>query len=104
LFPALLNTGYVELSCNLTIQVSVFQAYAAAGTVNQIYANILLMLLRPSQACGHPLLVKGFNSESVEKDSAEMAKQLPREMVADLLNRLETSFVRSVSCMQCEFP
>ena len=97
-FPALLNTGYVELSCILTIQVSVFQAYAAAGTVNQNYADILLMLLRPSQACGHPLLVKGFNSESVEKDSAEMAKQLPREMVVDLLNRLETSFAPCHVC------
>lgn len=73
---------------------SKFKAYAAAGTVNQNYANILLMLLRLRQACDHPLLVKGFNSESVEKDSAEMANQLPREMVVDLLNRLTSALCR----------
>ncbi|KAJ6915661.1 LOW QUALITY PROTEIN: helicase-like transcription factor CHR28 [Populus alba x Populus x berolinensis] len=70
---------------------SKFKAYAAAGTVNQNYANILLMLLRLRQACDHPLLVKGFNSESVEKDSAEMANQIPREMVVDLLDRLTSA-------------
>ncbi|KAJ6678881.1 HELICASE-LIKE TRANSCRIPTION FACTOR CHR28 [Salix viminalis] len=73
---------------------SKFKAYAAAGTVNQNYANILLMLLRLRQACDHPLLVKGFNSESVEKDSTEMANQLPREMVVDLLNRLTSALCR----------
>ncbi|KAI9390799.1 hypothetical protein POPTR_007G000700v4 [Populus trichocarpa] len=78
---------------------SKFKAYAAAGTVNQNYANILLMLLRLRQACDHPLLVKGFNSESVEKDSAEMANQLPREMVVDLLNR-----VTSALCRVCNDP
>jgi SNF2 family DNA or RNA helicase len=62
--------------------------------VNQNYANILLMLLRLRQACDHPLLVKGFNSESVEKDSAEMANQLPREMVVDLLNRVTSALCR----------
>ncbi|KAJ6739798.1 TRANSCRIPTION TERMINATION FACTOR 2-RELATED [Salix purpurea] len=73
---------------------SKFKAYAAAGTVNQNYANILLMLLRLRQACDHPLLVKGFNSESVEKDSTKMANQLPREMVVDLLNRLTSALCR----------
>jgi hypothetical protein len=52
------------------------------------------MLLRLRQACDHPLLVKGFNSESVEKDSAEMANQLPREMVVDLLNRVTSALCR----------
>ncbi|CAN1812448.1 Helicase-like transcription factor CHR28 [Linum perenne] len=70
---------------------SKFKAYAAAGTVNQNYANILLMLLRLRQACDHPLLVKGFNSDSVQKVSVEMAKRLPKEMVMDLLSRLTTS-------------
>lgn len=67
--------------------------------MNQNYANILLMLLRLRQACDHPLLVKGFNSESVEKDSAEMANQLPREMVVDLLNRLTSAL-----CHVCNDP
>ncbi|KAG2315951.1 hypothetical protein Bca52824_019073 [Brassica carinata] len=39
---------------------SQFKAYADAGTLNQNYANILLMLLRLRQACDHPQLVKGF--------------------------------------------
>lgn len=67
------------------------QAYAAAGTVNQNYANILLMLLRLRQACDHPLLVKGFGSDCVGKDSVDMAKNLTRDMILDLLDLLETS-------------
>lgn len=74
------------------------QAYAQAGTVSQNYANILLMLLRLRQACDHPLLVEGFNSDSVGKLSEEMAKRLPRDMLIDLLNRLETS---SNICLVC---
>ncbi|CAN0888209.1 Helicase-like transcription factor CHR28 [Linum grandiflorum] len=70
---------------------SKFKAYAAAGTVSQNYANILLMLLRLRQACDHPVLVKGFNSDSVQKVSVDMAKKLPKEMVMDLLSRLTTS-------------
>ncbi|XP_039035294.1 helicase-like transcription factor CHR28 [Hibiscus syriacus] len=71
--------------------------YAANGTVNQNYANILLMVLRLRQACDHPLLVKGFNldsiqnSDSVGQVSVEMAKRLPREMLINLANCLETS-------------
>ncbi|KZV41094.1 hypothetical protein F511_14070 [Dorcoceras hygrometricum] len=65
-----------------------FKAYAAAGTVNQNYANILLMLLRLRQACDHPLLVKGFRHDPVEKVSSEMAESLPRELL-DNLNLME---------------
>lgn len=67
------------------------QAYAAAGTVNQNYANILLMLLRLRQACDHPILVKGYDSDFVGKDSVEMAMMLPKDMLVNLLNLLETS-------------
>ena len=67
------------------------QAYAAAGTVNQNYANILLMLLRLRQACDHPLLVKGYDSDSVGKDSVATASTLSREMLIELLNALESS-------------
>lgn len=80
------------------------QAYAAAGTVNQNYANILLMLLRLRQACDHPLLVKGYksdsiqNSDSVGQVSVEMATTLPREMLINLLNCLETSFAICLVC------
>nr|DAD32828.1 TPA_asm: hypothetical protein HUJ06_011679 [Nelumbo nucifera] len=70
---------------------SQFKEYADAGTVNQNYANILLMLLRLRQACDHPCLVKGFHSDSVGKASFEMARKLPREMLINLLNVLETT-------------
>jgi SNF2 family DNA or RNA helicase len=75
------------------------QAYAAAGTVNQNYANILLMLLRLRQACDHPLLVKDYDSDPVGKDSIEMAKKLPKEMLINLFNGLETSFA---ICRVCD--
>lgn len=75
------------------------QAYAAAGTVKQNYANILLMLLRLRQACDHPLLVKGYNIDSVGKDSTEMASKLPRDMLMNLLNCLETSLA---ICRVCD--
>lgn len=77
-----------------------FKAYAAAGTVSQNYANILLMLLRLRQACDHPLLVKGFSSESVSRVSTRMAKNLPKEMRANLLNLLETLNI----CCLCSDP
>ncbi|XP_031262898.1 helicase-like transcription factor CHR28 [Pistacia vera] len=68
-----------------------FKEYAAAGTVKQNYVNILLMLLRLRQACDHPLLVKGFDSNSLWRSSVEMAKKLPREKQMCLLNCLEAS-------------
>ncbi|GMJ06740.1 SNF2-RING-HELICASE-LIKE 2, chromatin remodeling 28 [Hibiscus trionum] len=89
---------------------SLFKQYAAAGTLHQNYANILLMLLRLRQACDHPLLVKGFNSDSIRNSdsvqnsdpvgqvSVEMAKALPREMLINLLNCLETSFANCLVC------
>jgi SNF2 family DNA or RNA helicase len=70
--------------------------YAAAGTLKQNYANILLMLLRLRQACDHPLLVKGFRSDAVEKLSTKMAKRLPRDMQTSLLSLLETSPICNV--------
>lgn len=78
-----------------------FKAYAAAGTVKQNYANILLMLLRLRQACDHPLLVKGYNIDSVGKDSTEMASKLPKDMLMNLLNCLETSLA---ICRVCDDP
>ncbi|KAF5749845.1 hypothetical protein HS088_TW03G00171 [Tripterygium wilfordii] len=89
---------YTQLEADSRSQ---FKAYAAAGTLNQNYANILLMLLRLRQACDHPLLVKGYNSDSDRKVSTEMAKQLPRDMLIDLLNRLETSLAL---CRVCNDP
>lgn len=74
------------------------QAYAAAGTLNQNYANILLMLLRLRQACDHPLLVKGFSSESIGRDSMQMGKNLPRDMLINLMKHLDTS---SAICCVC---
>ncbi|XP_076882624.1 helicase-like transcription factor CHR28 [Bidens hawaiensis] len=77
-----------------------FKAYAAAGTLSQNYANILLMLLRLRQACDHPLLVKGFTSESVSRHSTTMAKRLPKDMQVNLLNILETLNI----CCLCSDP
>jgi len=67
--------------------------------VNQNYENILLMLLRLRQACDHPFLVKEYKSDSVGKISLEMAKKLPRDMLVNLLNCLETSFA---ICRVCD--
>ncbi|KAK1387224.1 helicase-like transcription factor CHR28 [Heracleum sosnowskyi] len=80
---------------------SQFKAYAAAGTLGQNYANILLMLLRLRQACDHPLLVKGFTSDSIERYSSEMAASLPRDMLINLLKHLQTS---SAICGLCKDP
>ncbi|XP_028767010.1 helicase-like transcription factor CHR28 [Neltuma alba] len=77
---------------------SQFKAYAAAGTVNQNYANILLMLLRLRQACDHPLLVKDYSSDFVGENSIEMARTLPREMLVNLFNCLEASFAICKVC------
>ncbi|CAN7019075.1 unnamed protein product [Brassica rapa subsp. trilocularis] len=79
---------------------SQFKAYADAGTLNQNYANILLMLLRLRQACDHPQLVKGFSSDSVGKESEKAAKKLSREVCVSLLNRLESSPI----CRACNDP
>ncbi|KAI3711094.1 hypothetical protein L2E82_40932 [Cichorium intybus] len=79
---------------------SQYKAYQAAGTVRQNYANILLMLLRLRQACDHPLLVKGFNSQSTSQDSRNMAKNLPNDMQLKLLHLLETLNI----CVLCSDP
>ncbi|KAE8772336.1 putative ATP-dependent helicase C17A2.12-like [Hordeum vulgare] len=73
-----------------------FKEYAAAGTVKQNYANILLLLLRLRQACDHPLLVKGHQSVFKGDGSIELAKQLSKERVIDLLARLEVSALCAV--------
>ncbi|GAA0163227.1 hypothetical protein LIER_19142 [Lithospermum erythrorhizon] len=78
-----------------------FKKYAAAGTVNQNYANILLMLLRLRQACDHPLLAKGFKSDFVRKLSSEMVKDIPKDMVNRLLALLSSS---SAICSVCADP
>ncbi|XP_010479492.1 PREDICTED: helicase-like transcription factor CHR28 [Camelina sativa] len=79
---------------------SQFKAYAAAGTLNQNYANILLMLLRLRQACDHPQLVKGYNSDSVGKVSEAAVKRLPKEARVRLLSRVESSPI----CCVCHDP
>lgn len=78
-----------------------FQAFAAAGTVNQNYASILLLLLRLRQACDHPLLVKEHHSFPATKPSVKMAQQLPREVLIYLLNRLEASLAICGVCSVC---
>ncbi|KAJ0264532.1 SNF2-related [Hirschfeldia incana] len=80
---------------------SQFKAYAAAGTLGQNYGNILLMLLRLRQACDHPQLVHGYNSDPLGKESEEAVERLPREAQINLLNRLESS---SAICNICDDP
>ncbi|GLT75114.1 hypothetical protein SLA2020_468630 [Shorea laevis] len=75
-----------------------FKEYATAGTVKQNYVNILLMLLRLRQACDNPLLVKGFDSNSLWRSSAETAKKLPHEKLTSLLNCLEASLALCGIC------
>ncbi|KAM7261686.1 hypothetical protein ACFE04_020763 [Oxalis oulophora] len=97
-FSAEERAFYTQLEADSRSQ---FKAYAAAGTLNQNYANILLMLLRLRQACDHPVLVKGYNSDSTSKSSMELAHRLPMEMVADLFSSLEAS---SALCCSCSDP
>ncbi|KAL5986939.1 hypothetical protein ACLOJK_015274 [Asimina triloba] len=66
-----------------------FKVYSDAGTIKQNYVNILLMLLRLRQACDHPLLVKGYDSDSMWKSSVDTAKKLPKEKQMLLLSCLE---------------
>ncbi|KAF3337267.1 SWI/SNF-related matrix-associated actin-dependent regulator [Carex littledalei] len=75
-----------------------FKVYADAGTVKQNYVNILLMLLRLRQACNHPLMVNGCNSNTNWRSSVDMASKLPREKQAHLLSFLEAS---SALCGLC---
>uniref|UniRef100_A0A6V7QZ65 Helicase-like transcription factor CHR28 n=1 Tax=Ananas comosus var. bracteatus TaxID=296719 RepID=A0A6V7QZ65_ANACO len=89
---------YLKLEANSRQQ---FKEYAAAGTLKQNYASILLLLLRLRQACDHPLLVKGHHSDNVGSDSLEMARQLPRDMQISLLSKLEGS---SAICSICSDP
>jgi SNF2 family DNA or RNA helicase len=67
----------------------VIQAYDAAGTIKENYANILVLLLRLRQACDHPLLLKGQESDLIDTKSIEMAKQLPKETVTHMLETLD---------------
>lgn len=80
------------------INLLYFQAYADAGTLNQNYANILLMLLRLRQACDHPQLVKGFGIDSAGRESTGVAKKLSKQKLDSLLKLLETS---SAICHAC---
>lgn len=77
--------------------------YAAAGTVKQNYVNILLMLLRLRQACDHPLLVRGYDSDSLWKSSVETAKKLPREKQIELLYCLEIGLAICSLCNVCGY-
>jgi SNF2 family DNA or RNA helicase len=78
--------------------VLIMKAYAAAGTIKDNYANILVLLLRLRQACDHPLLLKGQESYLIDNSSIEMAKQLPMDAVTYLLAKLESG---PVICSIC---
>ncbi|XP_019091967.1 PREDICTED: helicase-like transcription factor CHR28 isoform X2 [Camelina sativa] len=82
---------YSKLECDSRDQ---FKEYADAGTVKQNYVNILLMLLRLRQACGHPLLV----SSTTWTSSTEVARKLPYDNQTFLLHRLEASLAICSIC------
>ncbi|GJN26356.1 hypothetical protein PR202_gb14282 [Eleusine coracana subsp. coracana] len=75
-----------------------FKAYDAAGTIKDNYANILVLLLRLRQACDHPILLKGKESDLIDNTSIEMAKQLPKDEVTNLLEKLESGRVICSIC------
>lgn len=66
-----------------------FQMYAAEGTVQSNYVNILWMLLRLRQACDHPRLVKGDYPDAVGRSTTEYASKLSDEKRGLLLSILE---------------
>ncbi|KAF0910828.1 hypothetical protein E2562_004795 [Oryza meyeriana var. granulata] len=78
-----------------------FKEYAAAGTIKENYANILVLLLRLRQACDHPLLLKGKQSDLIDTGSIQVAKQLPKETVINLLGKLEGGYA---ICSRCSDP
>uniref|UniRef100_A0A0E0KVL3 Uncharacterized protein n=1 Tax=Oryza punctata TaxID=4537 RepID=A0A0E0KVL3_ORYPU len=78
-----------------------FKEYAAAGTIRENYANILVLLLRLRQACDHPLLLKGKEKDLIDTGSVEVAKQLPKEIVINLLGQLEGDYA---ICSRCSDP
>ncbi|KAL6844541.1 hypothetical protein ACP4OV_026214 [Aristida adscensionis] len=66
------------------------------------YVHILALLTQLRQACNHPfLLKKGQQTDLIEIGSIEMAKQLPKEIVRNLLQKLETD---TSVCSICSEP
>ncbi|KAI3995140.1 hypothetical protein MKX01_031942 [Papaver californicum] len=74
---------YSQLETRSSLQ---FMEYDRAGTINQNYANILVLLLYLRMACDHPLLT-----------SLEMARKLPRDMLCKLFTLLEDSLAYVVN-------
>ncbi|CAM0902558.1 unnamed protein product [Alopecurus aequalis] len=82
-----------------------FKKFALAGTIKQNYANILVLLLRLRQACDHPFLLKEDNHANLTNPaSIERAKQLPKEIVINLLEKLEERHIVCFICKEKEPP
>lgn len=78
------------------------QMYAAAGTVQNNYVNILWMLLRLRQACDHPMLVKKCaKSEALQKTTLEAVRKLPPHQRAALIQCLEGGRAICYICQVC---
>lgn len=66
--------------------------YAAAGTVQSNYVNILWMLLRLRQACDHPMLVKKcLKTQAAHKTALDSVRKLAPEQRFELIQCLEGS-------------
>jgi SNF2 family DNA or RNA helicase len=76
-----------------------FQVYAAAGTVQSNYVNILWMLLRLRQACDHPMLVKKCNkTQTAQTTAVDSVQKLSVAQRLDLIKYLDGDMAICVIC------
>ncbi|KAJ7563651.1 hypothetical protein O6H91_03G118800 [Diphasiastrum complanatum] len=76
-----------------------FQVYAAEGSLQKNYVNILWMLLRLRQACDHPLLVKTPKLETTHMAAIGSTGHLTLEQRSKLRNLLEGGNMICPICM-----
>ncbi|KAJ5161391.1 hypothetical protein N7492_006783 [Penicillium capsulatum] len=82
------NEIYQALSSSSQNQIT---RYLNAGTLGRNYSHVLVLLLRLRQACCHPQLMQGFNTETPTNvqgvDLLANAKLLASEVVERIKNR-----------------
>ncbi|KAL8948238.1 MAG: hypothetical protein Q9222_005561 [Ikaeria aurantiellina] len=84
-----------------------FNKYLRAGTVGRNYSNVLVLLLRLRQACCHPHLIKDFGvaapsaAETASEDLDTMAKQLPPDAIARIIEQGDLNNHSGLECPVC---
>lgn len=79
-----------------------FNKYLRRGTVNNNYANVLVMLLRLRQICCHPHLVKDLGVQvSTENISGDELMDRAETLDEDVINRLRHSAEEGFECPIC---